>query len=118
MALFPAIWISLPTFGRFCLLRWATPFLTALYHKQELGSVRIIHPFHPQYNHEFQVLKARKFGNRLILSLQESERGSFGILADWTDYFSSDPPIISNPNEYISTSALTALCEMVKKTDK
>jgi hypothetical protein len=83
-----------------------------------LGSVRIIHPFHPQYNCEFQVLKARKLGDRVILSLQESERGSFGVPADWTDYFSSDPPTISNPNEYISTSALTALCEMVKNLDK
>jgi hypothetical protein len=80
-----------------------------------LVSVRIIHPFHPQYNHEFQVLKARKFGGRLILSLQESEQGSFGVPADWTDYFSSDPPSVSDPNEYISASALLILCEMIKK---
>jgi hypothetical protein len=96
----------------------ATPFLTALHRNQELGSVRIIHPFHPQYNQEFQVLKARKFGGRLILSLQESEQGSFGVPADWTDYFSSDPPSVSDPNEYISAAALLALCEMIKKTDK
>jgi hypothetical protein len=83
-----------------------------------LGSVRITHPFHPQYNHEFQVLKARKSGNRLILSLHESERGSFGIPADWTDYFSSDPLLTGDPNEYISASALLALCEMVKILDK
>ena len=96
----------------------ATPFLTALLRNKELGSVRITHPFHPQYNHEFQVLKARKFGDRLILSLQESERGSFGIPADWTDYFSSDPLLTADPDEYISTTALLTLCEMVKKLHK
>jgi len=96
----------------------ATPFLTALHHKQELGSVRIIHPFHPQCNQEFQVLKARKFGGRLILSLQETELGSFGVPADWTDYFSSDTPLTGDANEYISASALLALCEMVKNLDK
>jgi hypothetical protein len=83
-----------------------------------LGYVRITHPFHPQYNREFQVLKARKFGGRLILSLMESEQGSFGIPADWTDYSSSDPPLTRDPNEYISASALLALCEMVKNSDK
>jgi hypothetical protein len=83
-----------------------------------LGSVRITHPFHPQYNHEFKVLKVRKFGDRLILSLQEPEQGSFGISADWTDYFSSDSPFTSDPNQYISLSALFVLCEMVKKLDK
>jgi len=97
---------------------WATPFLTALLHKQELGSVRITHPFHPQYNQQFQVLKVRKWAGKLILSLQGTERGSFGIQADWTDYFSSDPPFLSDPNEYISPSALLALCEMVKNPDK
>jgi hypothetical protein len=96
----------------------ATPFLTTLLHNQELGSVRITHPFHPQYNHEFQVLKARKLGGKLILSLQESERGSFGIAADWTDYFSSDPHLNSDPDEYISTKALLTLCDMVKKIHK
>jgi hypothetical protein len=59
-------------------------------------------------------LKARKLGGRLILSLQETERGSFGVPADWTDYFSSDPPASGDPNEYISTTALLKLCEMVK----
>jgi hypothetical protein len=83
-----------------------------------LGYVRITHPFHPQYNHEFQVLKVRKLGGRLILSLQESEQGSFGIPADWTDYFSSDPPLAADPNEYISATSLLALCEMIKNLDK
>jgi hypothetical protein len=83
-----------------------------------LGSVRITHPFHPQYNHEFQLLKVRKFGDRLILSLREPEQGSFGIPADWTDYFSSAPSFTSDPNQFISPSALLMLCEMVKEIDK
>jgi len=96
----------------------ANPFLTALLHKQELGSVRITHPFHPQYNQQFQVLKARKWTGKLILSLQGTESGSFGIQADWTDYFSPDLPSTADPDEYISPSALLALCEMVKNSDK
>jgi hypothetical protein len=83
-----------------------------------LGSVRITHPFHPQYNRQFQVLKARRCAGKLTLSLQGTESGSFGIQAEWTDYFSSDPPSVSGPDEYISPSALLALCEMVKNADK
>jgi len=48
----------------------------------------------------------------------ESERGSFGVPADWTDYFPSGPPLTGDPNEYISATALLALCEMVKNLDK
>jgi hypothetical protein len=105
-------------FASLCRAWWANPFLTTLLRKEELGSVRITHPFHPQYNHEFLVLKVRKFGGRLILSLQDPEQGSLSVPADWTDYFSSDPPFSGTPNEYISPSALLSLCEMVKNFDK
>ncbi|WP_157972210.1 DUF5372 family protein [Pleomorphovibrio marinus] len=83
-----------------------------------MGSVRIIHPFHPQYNQEFQVLKIRNCSGKLTLSLQGTDSGSFSIQADWTDYFPSEPPLLSGPDEYISLQALLALCDMVKKTDQ
>jgi hypothetical protein len=83
-----------------------------------LGSVRITHPFHPLYNQQFLVLKARKWAGRTVLSLQGTESGTFGIQSDWTDYFSPDPPFLSDPNGYISPSALLKLCEMVKNPDK
>ncbi|WP_439490853.1 DUF5372 family protein [Algoriphagus sp.] len=96
----------------------ANPFLTALLNNRELGSVRITHPFHPQYNRQFQVLKARKCAGKLTLSLQGTDSGSFGILVDWTDYLPSETPLLDNPNNYISPSALLSLCEMVKNHDK
>jgi len=93
----------------------ASPFLTALRRKQELGSVRITHPFHPKYNQEFHVLKTRKVAGRLTLVLQDHQQGSFAIAVDWTDFFpSSQVP----SNEFISPQSLLTLCELAKKIDK
>jgi hypothetical protein len=97
---------------------WASPFLTALRRKQDLGSVRITHPFHPKYNKEFQVLKTRKVAGRLTLVLQENKQGSFAIAADWTDYFPSDQDVSPPSKAFISAQSLLALCELVKKIDK
>ncbi|MCC5939895.1 MAG: hypothetical protein JJU34_21630 [Lunatimonas sp.] len=80
--------------------------------------MKITHPFHPQYNQEFQILKIRKCAGKLTLSLRGTDCGSFGIQADWTDYFLSEPPPLSGPGEFISLKALSALCDMVKKTDQ
>jgi hypothetical protein len=80
-----------------------------------LGSVKITHPFHPLFNQTFQVLKTRKIANIITLVLQHKERGSFAVPADWTDYFLTDQEVPSSPHSFISTSALIALCELVKK---
>jgi len=101
-----------------CPIRWANPFLTALRLKEDLGSVRITHPFHPESGKEFQVLKTRKIGGRVILVLHEHQMGSFAIPAEWTDYFPSDHDVSLNSNAFISVESLLALCELIKKVDK
>lgn len=56
----------------------------------------------------------RKVAGSLTLVLQEHERGSFAIEATWTDYFSSETDALATPDQYISTQALLALCQMCK----
>jgi len=93
----------------------ASPFLTTHHLKQDLGCVRITHPFHPKYNIDFQILKTRKLAGRLTLILQDNKEASFAVPADWTDYFPSDQHSGTSSNEFISPQALLALCDLVKK---
>ena len=65
---------------------------------------------------EFQVLKTKKIGGRVILVLQEHQIGSFAIPAEWTDYFPSEHDVSPTSNGFISVESLLALCELVKKS--
>jgi hypothetical protein len=93
----------------------ATPFLTALQYKEHLGSVTITHPFHPFTGRTFPVLKTRTVAGTFTLVLQEKERGSFAVPAEWTDYFPSSQPVSPASDSFISPESLLALCELVKK---
>jgi hypothetical protein len=96
----------------------ATPFLTTLLHKQELGSVRVTNPFHPFYNCVFPLIKTRKVAGTLTLILADQERGSFAIAATWTDYVPQMNEGVGAPDQFISVQALIALCQMCQNTGK
>jgi len=97
---------------------WANPFLTALQRKEHLGSVTITHPFHPFTGRTFQVLKIRTVASIITLVLQEKERGSFAVPAEWTDYFSSGQQGPPPSDTFISPESLLAICELIKKNNK
>jgi hypothetical protein len=67
---------------------------------------------------EFQVLKTKKIAGGIILVLQEHQCGSFGILAEWTDYFTSDHEVSPTSDVFISVESLLALCELIEKISK
>jgi len=96
----------------------ANPFLTALYLKEKLGSVTITHPFHPMSGKNLQILKTRKIGGRLVLTLRNEQVGNINVPVDWTDYFPVNQEAHSTPEAFISVESLLALCELVKKLDK
>ncbi len=96
----------------------ATPFLTALLHKQELGSVRVTNPSHLFYNRVFSLIKTRKVAGSLTLILSDQDQGSFAIAATWTDYFPEDKEGGGDPDQFISTQALIALCQMCQNVVK
>lgn len=96
----------------------AKPLLNCTPSQTGVGICKDNSSFHPQYNQQFQVLKAKIWAGKLVLSIQGTDSGTFGIQADWTDYFPSDDDFSCGTNEYISVGALLALCEMVKNLDK
>jgi hypothetical protein len=83
-----------------------------------LGSVRIIHPFHPLAGKEFQVLKIRKTSGRLTLVLKENQRGSFAVPTEWTDYYDPGHVVSLACDAFISVETLFSLCKLVKKFAK
>jgi len=92
--------------------------LTALQRKEHLGSITITHPFHPYTGKTFTVLKTRKVAGIITLVLQEKERGSFAVPADWTDFLSAGQQANPSSDSFISPETLLTLCELVKKTTK
>jgi hypothetical protein len=95
----------------------ANPFLTTLRLKEKLGSATITHPFHPLSGKNIQILKTRKIGGRIVLTLRNEHVGNINVPADWTDYFSTDQNTYGTPDVLISVESLLALCELMKKTD-
>ena len=69
---------------------------TALDHSSHLGWAEIRHPFHPRRGQRFEVLKKRRVAGVDTLILRESERGSFSIAREWTDW--ADPSVYDSPN--------------------
>jgi hypothetical protein len=80
--------------------------------------VTINHPFHPFTGRIFPVLKTRKVAGIITLVLQEKERGSFAVPADWTDYLPSGKHAAPLSDSFISPDSLLLLCELVKKMNK
>ena len=63
---------------------------TALEHKSRLGWGEICQ-FHPLGGQRFQVLKERRTAGIDTLLLRESDRGSFSIAREWTDWADTSP---------------------------
>lgn len=60
--------------------------LTAQSVNLDLGWAEISHPFHPLKGQRFPVLKTRRVAGKDTLVLRHPERGSFGIIREWTDW--------------------------------
>src|SRR5260364_86354 len=65
-------------------LRWSVR--TAHTSNEPLGWVEICHPFHPLKGQRFPVLKTRRVSGIDTLILAHSERGSFSLNREWTDW--------------------------------
>ena len=53
---------------------------------EHLGWAEIRHPFHPLRGQRFPVLKARRIADTETLILRDTDRGSFSIAREWTDW--------------------------------
>jgi len=53
---------------------------------EHLGWAEIRHPFHPLRGQCFPVLKARRVAGTETLLLRDTERCSFSIAREWTDW--------------------------------
>ncbi len=57
-----------------------------------MGSAEITHPFHPLHGRRFAVLKIRRVSGVPTLSLRHTDRGSFAVPQDWTDWGAPQAP--------------------------
>jgi hypothetical protein len=80
-----------------------------------LGSVEITHPFHPLRGHHFVVLKIKKVSGIETLSLRHTERGSFAVPREWTNWAPpSTSQLIDGPQPLrFDASGALALSELV-----
>jgi hypothetical protein len=62
---------------------------TALADSEHLGWAEIRHPYHPLLGQRFPVLKERRLAGVDTLILRGSERGTFSLAREWTDW--ADP---------------------------
>jgi len=85
-----------------------------------LGSVEIIHPFHPLRGQKFSVLKLRTVSGKAILSVRHPDLGSFGIPEDWTDWSREDMPPSSQSLliDAFGLAELAAIVESVARDSK
>jgi len=58
--------------------------------KEPLGSAEITHPFHPLRGQRLPVLKTRHVSGVKCLSLRHTDRGSFAVPEEWTDWGKPD----------------------------
>ncbi len=61
------------------------------------------------------MIKTRKVAGSLTLVLGDEAQASFAIAASWTDYFPDGQAAVCAPDQYISTEALIALCQLSKR---
>jgi hypothetical protein len=75
----------------------------------------VTHPFHPLRGQHFVVLKVRRVSGIETLSLRHSERGSFAVRREWTDW--AAPEAGTGPGiepMIIDALGLVALAELVE----
>jgi hypothetical protein len=66
--------------------RWGRLPLTTKLNNSPLGSATITHPFNPYRGERLEVLKTRCVSGVETLILRHSERGSFAVPREWTDW--------------------------------
>jgi hypothetical protein len=79
-----------------------------------LGWAEIRHPFHPLRDQRFEVLKKRRIAGVDTLVLRESERGSFSVAREWTDW--ADPPLpdsLGIPERRLDAQSLLELATLL-----
>jgi len=92
---------------------------TAHGRKEELGSARVTHPYHPLRGQTFPVLKVRRVGGVEFLSLQETSGSTLYIPLAWTDraetscwqILGKNPPCFSVPALWTLVELFDSLSE-------
>lgn len=79
----------------------------ALDHSRDLGTVTILHPYHPLYGQSFPILKIRKVDGQRHYSLR-SEDDVFSVPESWT--IDTGQNLFSE--SYFDTDTLRALLEL------
>jgi hypothetical protein len=79
-----------------------------------LGWAEIRHPFHPMHGQRFEVLKKRRVAGVDTLILRESERGSFSVAREWTDW--ADPTML--PPQKLDAHSLLELVTLLEMLTK
>ena len=83
-----------------------------------LGWIEIRHPFHPLRGQRFEVLKQRRLAGVDTLLLRHSERGSFSVAREWTDW--ADPSLsdlLGQPGQRLDAHALLQLVTFLEQLD-
>lgn len=89
--------------------------LTAQSVNSDLGWAEITHPFHPFKGQQFPVLKTRRVAGKDTLVLRHPERGSFGIIREWTDW--GAPTGSGSPNAAAGRFDIGMLLDLVDLFD-
>ena len=83
---------------------------------EHLGWAEIRHPFHPLRGQRFPVLKARRVGGTETLLLRDTDRGSFSIAREWTDW--GTPSVHADAIAPVCCFDLGMLLELVTLIDQ
>jgi len=84
-----------------------------------LGWVTITHPFHPLSQQQFSVLKRRCVSGVQTLIIRHSDRGSFAVAEEWTDW--AQPSTAGDAefqNTLLEFESLLELADLVKRLTK
>ena len=84
-----------------------------------MGWAEFRHPFHPLRGQRFEVLKKRRVAGVDTLILRESERGSFSVAREWTDW--ADPTLSDSlglPPQKLDAHSLLELVTLLEMLTK
>lgn len=95
--------------GTLCQLLLARQQQKALEHRRDLGTVTILHPYHPLYGQSFPVLKVRKVDGQRRYSLR-SEDDVFSIPESWI----TDTGQNAFSESYFDADAIKSLLELAE----
>ena len=80
-----------------------------------MGSAEVTHPFHPLRGQRFVVLKLRRVSGVEMLSLRDSDLGTFAMNREWTDWAAPEAQAVTAATPLlIDAFGLVALAELVE----